>query len=355
MQRKQATTLFLLVLAGATLYLCYVIARPFLEPFFVAVMIAIVVYPVHARIQARVRRQNAAALISTILVLVILIVPTIGLGVTVHKEITRLYQSLSESSAGQGGWNPYVTHATEHVVKWVGKYIDLSSFDLRGALTQWLKNISQPLLSVGAHAVTNVFVFIANAVVTFFTLFYLFREGRSMREHLGAILPLKSSQVERLFTGIDNSIIANVHGCIAVGVSQAVLTGLAFWVLGLPSPVLWAMVTGLFSMVPVIGSAAVWGPAAILLVVSGHWLKGLLLLGWGAAVVAQVDSVVRPFVISHRANMHPLLIFFALLGGVKAFGPIGLFVGPVVVSVTIVVFDLLRETNRDVSESSSPP
>jgi predicted PurR-regulated permease PerM len=79
----------------------------------------------------------------------------------------------------------------------------------------------------------------------------------------------------------------------------------------------------------------------------------LLLLGWGAGVVAQVDNVVRPYVISHRANMHPLLIFFALLGGVQAFGPIGLFVGPVVVSVTGVVFEMLRETNLEGPDSSS--
>ena len=347
MHRKQATTIFLLVLAGASLYLCYIIARPFLGPFFVAVMTAIVLSPVHARIQARVRRPNAAALISTILVLLILIVPSILLGVTLYNEITGLYQYLSESSAKQGGWNAYVTHVTDPFIRWAGRYVDLSSFDLRGSLMQWLKDISHPLLSIGANAVSNVFVFIADAVVTFFTLFYLFREGKSMKAGFAAILPLNANQVERLFNGIDNSIIANVYGCIAVGVSQGLLTGVAFWVLGLTSPVLWAIVTAFFSMVPVVGSAAVWGPAVIVLFIGGHLWKGLILLGWGACVVAQADNVVRPYVISQRANMHPLLIFFALLGGVQAFGPLGLFAGPVIVSVAIVVFDMLREMNVD--------
>lgn len=351
MQRKQATTMFLLALMAAALYLCYIIVRPFLGPFFFAVMIAIVFHPIHAHIQERFHRQNMTAVISTLMVLLLLIVPTIWLAITVSKEITGLYQSLSKSSLGQGGWNAVVTHAMDRVLNWVGRYIDLSSFDLREALVQWLKEISRPLLSLGAHTVSNVFVFLANAVVTFFTLFFLFREGGSMRKRVASILPLDPSQEERLFTGISNSIVANVHGCFAVGVSQGLLGGLAYWVLGLPSPVLWAVVTGLFSMIPVIGSAAVWGPAAIILIFSGHWGKGLALLAWGIAIVGQVDNVVRPYVISQRSNMHPLLVFFSLLGGVKAFGVMGLFVGPVILSVTIVVFEMLRETNSEVSVS----
>lgn len=99
--------------------------------------------------------------------------------------------------------------------------------------------------------------------------------------------------MDRLFTGISNSIIANVYGCLAVGATQGTLLGLAFWVLGLPSPVLWGLVTALFSLIPVIGSAAVWGPAVIVLMVAGPWWKAVILLVWGAAVVGQIDSLVH--------------------------------------------------------------
>ena len=168
-----------------------------------------------------------------------------------------------------------------------------------------------------------------------------------MRERVAALLPLNRSQLERLFTGISNSIVANVYGCLAVGAAQGSLASLAFWTLGLPSPVLWGMVTALFSLIPIVGSAAVWGPAVIVLLISGHWWKGLILLAWGAGVVGQVDTVVRPYVISGRAKLHTLLVFFALLGGVQAFGVMGLFVGPVVLSVAIVVLEMLREMNVD--------
>jgi predicted PurR-regulated permease PerM len=348
MERKQATTtIFLLALAATALYFCYVIARPFLSPVFLAVMMAIVFHPVHARIQAHIRGRNTAALISTILVLLALIVPAVGLGVVVSQEIRGLYQLLNERSAAQGGWNPYVMHAMERLAGWAGRYIDLSTLDLRGALLRWLEQISQSLLSWGAWAASNIISFVVDAVITFFTLFFLFREGGSMREHAATVVPLNAGQVERLFTGLSNSIVANVYGCLAVGLAQGSLTSLAFWVLGLPSPVLWGLVTALFSLIPIVGSAAVWGPAVILLVIGGHWWKALILLGWGAGVVGQIDTLVRPYVISERVKLHTLLVFFALLGGVEAFGVMGLFIGPVVLSVTLVVLEMLRETNMD--------
>jgi predicted PurR-regulated permease PerM len=348
MEKKQATaTIFLLVLAATALYFCYVIARPFISPIFFAVMIAIIFHPVHARIQARIRRRNTAALISTILVLFVLVVPAVGLGLVVSQEITGLYRLLNERSAEQGGWNPYVMHAMERLLGWAGRHIDLSALDLRGALLRWLEQISRFLVSWGAQGVSNIISFFADTVIAFFTLFFLFREGGSMRERAAGVVPLNASQVERLVTGIGNSIVANMYGCLAVGVAQGSLASLAFWVLGLPSPVLWGVVTALFSLIPIVGSAAVWGPAVIILVIGGHWWKGLILLGWGAGVVAQVDSLVRPYVISERAKMHTLLVFFALLGGVKAFGVMGLFVGPVVLSIALVVLEMLWETNLD--------
>jgi predicted PurR-regulated permease PerM len=335
----------LLALAALALYVCYLIARPFLSPVFLAVMIAIVFHPIHVRVQSHIRGRNAAALISTFLVLVVVIVPAVGLGVVVSQEMTGLYLLLNEKSAEQGGWNPYLMHAVERLLGWVGQYINVPTLDVRGALLRWLEQISRFLLSWGAQVVSNIISFLVEAVVAFFTLFFLFREGGTMKQRAIAVLPLKSGQAERLFTGISDSIIANVYGCLAVGVAQGTLVSIAFLVLGLPSPVLWGVVTALFSLIPIIGSAAVWVPAVMILVAGGHWWKGLILLGWGAGVVGQVDSLVRPYVIGRRAKMHTLLVFFALLGGVNAFGVMGLFIGPVVLSVTLVLLEMLQEAN----------
>ena len=344
-ERPSASTVFLVALAAIALYFCYLIASPFRGPIFLAIMIAIVFHPVHVRIQQRIQRKNVAALISTILVVVVVIIPATGLGVVVLKEIRGLCDLLNERSAEQGGWNPYVTHFVDHFLIWAGHYVDVSTLDLRGELLRRLEQISQFLVSRGAHAVSDIVRFFTATVVAFFTVFFLFRDGRSVLARAGDALPLKSGQFERLFTGVSDSIVANVYGCLAVGATEGTLIGLGFWALGVPSPVTWGLVTALASLIPVVGSSSVWGSAAIIFFITGHPWKALIMVAWGVAAVGQIGHVVRFYVVSGRAKMHPLLVFFALLGGVKAFGVLGLFIGPVVLSLTLVVFEMLREEN----------
>lgn len=207
--------------------------------------------------------------------LLALVVPSISLGVVISREIGQLYQLLSQRSAAEGGWNPYAMHAVEGLVAWAGKWVDFETIDIRGNLLRWLEQASRVLFSWSTHILSNIVSFLAAAIVTFFTLFFLFREGGAMRAALMRLMPLRTEQVERLFSGIGASIIANVYGCVAVGLAQGFLTSLAFWVLGVPSPVLWGLVTAMFSLIPIIGSAAVWGPAAMILLVSGHWIKAV--------------------------------------------------------------------------------
>jgi predicted PurR-regulated permease PerM len=127
---------------------------------------------------------------------------------------------------------------------------------------------------------------------------------------------------------------------------QGALTGLAFWVLGVASPVLWAIVTALCALLPVIGTAFVLLPAISMLVFSGHALKALILLVWGLAVVHPVDNVLRPYLIGSRVKLSTLYVFFAVVGGLKAFGPLGLFVGPLILAITVALFAFLREEQR---------
>lgn len=351
MVTKQVTTWFLIAVAGAALYLCYRIAEPFLNPIFAAIVLAIVFYPLHARIEALIPRPNVAATISTILVMLVVAIPAVLLGVAVTRELGELYQSLSEKSAAQGGLSPYLMHLIEAPLNLIGRYIDISRLDVRSTLLGWVNQVSRYLVAVGARAISNIFSLILGIVVVFFTLFFLFRDGLRIQQRTAALLPLSDQQARRLATGISGTIVASVYGGIAVGLAQGLLTGLAFWAMGLSSPVVWGLVAAMASLVPVVGTGMVWAPAAVVLLMGGHWVKALILVGWGAAVVAQVDALVRPYVVSGRAKMHNLLIFFALLGGVKAFGIMGLFIGPVVVSVTIAVLNMLGEINASSQES----
>lgn len=345
MLEKRASKIFLAVLAAVAVYLCYLIAKPFLSAIIAALVIAIVFFPLYAKIHRLIGNRNTAAALSTFLVLVIVLVPAAVLGVAVSKELTESYQSLSKQSVYSGSASPDISQLLDRSLQAIGRYVDLSGFDARATLLRWLEQASRYLVGVGAAAVSNVFSFAVNLVVIFITLFFLFREGSRLRMRAAGLLPLNTEQVERLFTTINNTVVANVYGGLAVAAAQGFLTGLAFWVLSVPSSIMWGVLTAVASLVPVVGSAMIWAPAGIALMVGGHWSKALILLIWGAAVVGQVDTVVRPYVIGKQVRVNTLLLFFSLLGGIRAFGFMGLFIGPVVLSVTVAVFAMLEEMN----------
>jgi predicted PurR-regulated permease PerM len=351
--RQQANTWFLFALATLALYLSYLVAQPFLNAIFAAVVLTVVFHPLHTKVHSSVRRSNLAATISTILVILVVAIPACVLGVVATRELGDLYRSLSEKSAAQGGISAYMMHVLEVPVRILGKYVDLSRLDVRSTLLGWVDAASRYLVGVSGRAVSNVLSLLLEIVVVFFTLFFLFRDGKWIQRHVTSVLPLTPEQSNRLVSRVNETIVASVYGGIAVGLAQGLLTGLALWVLGWPSPVLWGLLAALASLIPFVGTGLVWAPAAAVFAMGGHWIKALILLGWGAAVIAQIDAVVRPYIVSGRAKLHNLLIFFALLGGVKAFGFMGIFIGPVIVSVTIVLLDMLIEAKPASTERTT--
>lgn len=353
-QPRRATTIFLLALGAVTLWFGYLIARPFLQPIFFAVVLAIVFYPLHARLHKRIRNASAAALLSTLCVLLSIVIPAFLLSAALRSELSVIYQSLSASGAQDGGLITRALQLIETARMWLGKYVDLSQADLRTELLERLQQVSAFLLSQLAGFAGDVTSFVVAAVITFFTLFYLFRDGRAFWRRLAVLIPLSPAQLEKLATGVSGTITSSMYGGLAVAVAQGTLLGLAFWVLGLPSPVLWGAMTALFSFMPLVGTAMVWLPAAIILILIGHPVKGLILLAWGAGVVSTVDNIIRPLVISEHMRFHPLYVFFALLGGVQAFGIIGLFVGPAVLALATSLFNLVREETHTQIDNSAP-
>jgi predicted PurR-regulated permease PerM len=135
---------------------------------------------------------------------------------------------------------------------------------------------------------------------------------------------------------------ASVHGVLVIAVIQGSLAGLAFWVLGIPSPLLWTLVMIILSTIPIAGSFLVWIPAAIYLLATGHWVKALLLAAWCGGVVGSVDNFLRPKLVGGRAGLHELFIFFAVLGGLQVFGILGIILGPLTLAVTLALFEAFR-------------
>ena len=186
-----------------------------------------------------------------------------------------------------------------------------------------------------------------------FILFFLFREGSAVALRAAALLPVEREHMDRLFGRIRDSIFANLYGIVAVALVQGLLTGVAFAFLGIPSPILFGIVAAVFSLLPVVGPSLVWLPASVFLFATGHWIKALLLLTWGTIVVGTADNIIRPLVIMGRVKLHPLILLFALIGGVQQFGFIGLFIGPVVMSLVLALLEMLQEQAREAKREAA--
>ena len=174
------------------------------------------------------------------------------------------------------------------------------------------------------------------------TMYYLFRDGDQILTGLRQFLPLEDSQSRAMFARAREVIGASVYGVITVATVQGALGGLAFWVLGLPSALLWGVLMTLLSMIPVTGSWLVWIPAALCLVATGHWVKAIILVAWGALVVGTIDNFLRPKLVGQRAHLHELLVLFSVLGGLKLLGVLGLVLGPVLLAVALALLSATR-------------
>lgn len=341
MEKKRVTLIFLIILAAFALVLCYVLFNPFVRPIISATVIAIVFYPVHSRMLRLVRRPSLAAALSTLTVIMVIIIPAGLIALAITNEVAHLIDYLNEKSLESGGYSPFLKDIIDEPIAWVSRYVDLSRFNPREWLLARLQQISSFMFGQLSTIAGNVASFLVSTVITLFSLFFLFREGRQIRRRAVAVLPLSPTQIEQLLTGIEQTIFATVYGGLVVAVVQGILTGVALAVFGIPSPVLWGVIATVLALIPLVGTAAVWLPAALYLIIAGHWIQGVILIGWGAGVIGTVDNFLRPYLMSGQVKLHPLLIFLGVFGGVQAFGILGLFVGPVALAITITVFRML--------------
>jgi predicted PurR-regulated permease PerM len=341
---KRQTIVFLSALVLLVLVLAIVITWHFLRPFAFAVILAVVFYPLHQHMLRFTKgRTGTASLLSTLAVILVFGVPAFTITTIGANEAFGAAHYLSRRSAEEGGFTAFATRVLSGPVSYVGHWIDLSKFDIHAIVTSNVQKISLGMVGFGAAVFSNLARLTVDALITFVILFFLFREGKQWAYRAGKIMPISDDRVGRLYQNISDTIIANVYGILTVGVVQGILTGIAMKIVGMPSAMLLGLGAGFASIIPVVGSSIVWGPVAIYLFVQGAMWKAVFLLVWGTVVVSSMDNILRPWVVGGRVELHPMVLLFFILGGVEAFGFLGLFLGPVVASVLAAVFGMLRE------------
>lgn len=324
-----------LVLMGATalgIYLCYRLALPFLAALTWALALAVLFNPLHRWLESTLLRPGLAAAISVVVIGLIVAVPATFVAQRLIQEAVKGAETI-QVKVESGEWRRAVEAQPRlaPLADWIERKVDLP-----GAV----KDIATWLTAIGGSIVKGSVYQAIGFCLTFYLLFYFLRDRRAALESLRSLSPLSRTEMDRLFGRVTGTIHATVYGTLVVSFVQGLLGGLMFWWLGLPAPLLWGLVMALLAVVPVLGAFIVWIPAAIFLALEGSWGKAIILTVWGGIVVGGIDNLLYPLLIGNRLKMHTILAFISVVGGLMLFGPPGLILGPVSLTVTIVLVEV---------------
>ncbi|MEW6277468.1 MAG: AI-2E family transporter [Candidatus Eremiobacterota bacterium] len=340
------------LLAALLGWCLYRLVTPFLAPLAWAAVLAIFFHPVYRRLRRRLGKPDVAAFLSTALVTVALIVPALAVLPALVGEASSMVATLPASSVVVKLRGALEALQARLPALLPGLFSPAMLEQALSESTGWLRST---LAQESARLAGNLAKFFFDLGVTIFALFYFFRDGQYLVSLLSHISLIGEERRDRLMREVTEMVQVTVSTTFIVASVQGMLGGLVFWVLGMPSPVLWGVVMGMVSLVPFIGPWLVWGPAGIFLVMDGDYVRGLAMLVLGFLVVSGADNVLRPLLIAGRSQFNLLVVFISVVGGLNAFGLVGVVLGPVLVAAATGFLRALRAEEPDRVEGPAPP
>ena len=344
---------FTLAALALLAWLLWLILGPFLRPIAWALFIAFLVYPLQRGLTRRLRgRASLSAALLTVAMIFLIIGPLAGLGATFGREVADLARQaqawVAEHKPAQMSAEfadlvnaPVIGPA----LSWVQENAGVSFEQIQG----WAVDAMQTVLKEAGSFGRAVFVGALGTVIGFavmiFILFFAIRDGREWMDDARNLVPAAAEDRARLFGHLAAVLRAMVYGTGVTALVQGILVAIGFAVLGLPSPIVFGVLATLAALIPLVGTPVVWVPAAIVLALQGRYGAALFMALWGGFVVT-IDNFLRPWLVSGRADVGTLTVFIGVLGGVGAFGPVGVFLGPLVLALCIALMRYALERRQ---------
>jgi predicted PurR-regulated permease PerM len=337
---------FSLVLAASLGYALLLIFTPFVGAMTWAAFLAFLLFPLNLRLRRRFGGTSTAAAVLTVAAPIVVLLPLTAISIEFVTQISSLLQTVQKSAARldinsvQDLQNfPWMVRANQ----WLQDHWSISAQQVQG----WLVSGTREVLERSARLSGSFFLGALGSLVDFalmlFLLFFFLRDGDGMVARARALIPLDEARKERLISHLALITRAIVFGTTLTALLQGLFLAIGFRIAKLPSPVVFGVAGALLSMLPVGGTMFLWGPAVIWLFFDGHWGLALFLLIWGA-MLAGLDNVLRPMLISGRARISTLAVFLGALGGISAFGAIGIIAGPIVLSLALALVEFAEES-----------
>ena len=330
--------------------------RPFLTILILAVILATGFYPMYKKILVLFRnRARLASLTTCFLILTLIIIPVIFFVLLLAREAVDIY-NVVQTKVSTGEFDHYLKWQQGNIIydlfdPGVGQFksvIDLQSMDLKQSVTDVARSVSGFLVSQSAMLIKGAGAVLLGFFILLFAMSYLFKDHKAFTQKLMKVSPLPLEYELELFRKFKEMSQVTLYGIFLVSIIKGALGGIGFWIAGIPNPLFWGTIMAFFSLVPIFGPTLIWLPAAVFLLLNGQTIPGVFLLLWGALLVSTIDNFFQAFFIGSKANLNPLLVFLAVLGGIALFGLVGVIFGPLILTIFFTFLHIYELEYKDV-------
>jgi len=324
--------------------------RPFLPAIVIAGVAATLARPAQNRLTARLGKPSLAAFLITLGIVLLFLLPMVGLSFLVGRQAAVGIEWLSQEAP-----NLRSGRFASGLLGNLAARFGVSPSNLSALLASQLQNLASVLAGRTLSFLTGIGGWLLQGGAALFALYYLLRDSDALVRSLRWLVPLEDDETDKLFTRAREVIFATVYGSLLVAAVQGTLGGLAFRLAGLPAATLWGTLMGVLSLVPAVGPPLIWIPGAAYLIMTGAVARGIFVALVGALVIGTIDNVLRATLVSGKAQLHPLIVFFSVLGGIFVFGAPGVIVGPVAFVLALAVLEMARLALDPPGSGGAPP
>lgn len=315
---------FLFILLLITIVITLLILSPFLTMFILAAAFAVVLTPLYRWIKKKLTGNIAwlASILTVLIFLLFLCIPLFFVGKEIFSQTQEMYNNIVSS----GNSNQFIESANLSINKWLPEGFDIN---LNSKITELISSLSSNLAQFFTSTINSILMFF----LMIFTLFYLLKDGQNWEKSLIKILPLSDEKINFIVSDLKKSINRIFKGSFIIAIAQGVLAWAGFMVFGVPNAIIWAVMAGIASFIPTVGTSIVSIPAVLFLFFTGMELQALGLLIWSVLLIGTIDNILNPYIISKDTSIPSLLVLFSILGAITLIGPLGILIGPLVLSL----------------------
>lgn len=344
MTRQQAFAVCFLAILLVLVYQVYTFFRPFLMPILWAMILAHLMFPVHDRFARLLRgKEMLSAALMTLAIMLIVVLPVVMMSIVLVDEAIHAQKAIATWIESGGIKRLPELIAGLPVVGDILNRAGISQINIGEKLASSVETLKTFVVQQGAVFAMNLLELALNFLIMIIVLFFLLKDGHAVVTALYRLIPFQPPHKKRILARVDKTVRAVVKGIVITAVAQGLMAGLAYWFLDVPFPILLIGITAIVSPIPLGGAALVWLPVALYLFWIGPAWTGVAMIVWGVGVVSMVDNFLKPILIGKEAELPLILLLFSLLGGLAAYGLIGLFIGPVILGLLLTMLEIYEQ------------